>query len=194
MHILASWLLPPCVAVVFTLAACGGRVVVDGSGGSSNGSGGNASSSSSGAGASTTTSSSSVTTVSSSSGGTGGGCPNPFPGVEAPCDLEGQTCKVPNACCGGQALCKGGFWTFLGPFCNIGCAPDCGPGGFACQNDKVCATFLGKITTYQCADDPCPPQALACSCAKPLCAAQAMVCNNIQDGFKVLCDCNGPCN
>jgi hypothetical protein len=30
--------------------------------------------------------------------------------------------------------------------------------------------------------------ALSCSCAASLCANEGMMCNNIQMGFKVLCD------
>src|SRR4051794_1571224 len=104
MRILASWLLPACAAVSLT-AACGAHVVVDGSGGM-NGTGGSSSSSSSSATAS------SSSTSSSSSSSSGGGCPADGPDVEAVCEQEGEVCNVPHACCGGQAVCKGGFWTF----------------------------------------------------------------------------------
>jgi hypothetical protein len=186
MRILASWLLPVSAAASLT-AACGAHVVVDGSGGM-NGTGGTSSSASSSATASSTA------TSSSSSSSSGGGCPPSGPDVEAVCEQEGEVCAVPNACCGGQAVCKGGFWTFEGPFCNMPCEPECGPDGFACAVGKTCVTFLGKITTYRCIDDPCPPQALDCACATPACMTEGMICNNIQDGFKVLCDCVGGCN
>lgn len=187
MRSLPPWLLPACVAASLAgIGACGGRVVVDvtGNGGASS----SASTASTGPGPSTTV-------ASSSSTGAGGGCPAaPFPSVEGACTQEGLACPVPNACCGGQAVCMGGFWTYQAtPPCNMPCSPDCGPGGFACAGGKVCVTFLGKTTTYQCADPPCQGP-LTCGCAAPLCMIEGLVCNNIQDGFKVLCDCNGPCN
>ena len=193
MRILTYWLFPACVA----LGACGGKVVIDASGGTggtggsggTGGTGGTSSSSSNSASASASSSSASA----SSSSGAGGGCPSAFPGIAASCDQEGLICDVPNACCGGQAECKGGIWTFDSPLCDGPCAPDCGPDGFACEVGTLCVAFLGKTTTYQCSFSPCFEK-LSCVCVESLCAAGGMVCNNIQDGFKVLCDCNGPCN
>ena len=181
MRILACWLLPACIA----LTACGGKVVVDGtnSTGGTGGTGGTSSSSSNSASVSASSSSASA----SSSSGAGGGCPSAFPGIGASCDQEGLICNVPNACCGGQAVCKGGIWTFDSPLCDGPCAPDCGPDGFACEIGTLCVAFLGKSTTYQCSVSPCFEK-LSCGCADSLCAAEGMVCNNIQDGFKVLCD------
>ena len=186
MRILAWWFLPACTALV----ACGGKVVVDGTG-STDGTGGTGGTSSSSSNSASASASSSSASASSSSGA--GGCPSAFPGIAASCDQEGLICDVPNACCGGQAECKGGLWTFDGPPCNEPCAPDCGPNGFACEVGTLCVAFLGKSTTYQCSVSPCFEK-LGCGCVDSLCAAEGMVCNNIQDGFKVLCDCNGPCN
>jgi hypothetical protein len=94
---------------------------------------------------------------------------------------------VPNACCGGVALCKGGYWTFAGPFCSQPCTPECGPDGFACQAGTLCVTYIGPITTYTCAISPCF-EMVSCGCVEALCAEKMMTCNNIQDGYKVLCD------
>src|SRR4051794_15393732 len=110
------------------LAACGGKVFIDkdsGSGGSGGGGAGGASSSSS---SGSSSSSSSASSSSSSSGSPV--CPVPFPGIEAPCGVEGMMCSVPLACCKGNAICKAGLWTFDGPFCDQPCEPDCGPNGF----------------------------------------------------------------
>lgn len=189
MRILASGLI---LASAAGLAACGGKVIVDG-GGTAGAGGASASASSSASTVTSTSASSSTSTSASTSTGAGGGCPSPFPGIEAPCDQEGQSCQVPHACCGGSAVCKGGLWTFEGAFCNSLCGPDCGPDEFVCAPASVCVTFLGKITTYQCAESTCPEGGLACGCAAPLCAAEGLICNNIQDETKVLCDCNGDC-
>ena len=175
------------LASVACLTACGAKVVVDGTGGMV-GTGG--SPSTTGPESTVSTGTTPMTTVTSS--GTGVSCPDPFPGIEASCDQEGQVCQVPGACCEGSAICKGGFWQFNGPLCDMPCGGDCGPGDFSCAVGKLCVTLLGKITTYQCADSPCDA-GLDCSCAAPLCEAEGLICNNIQDGFKVLCDCNGDC-
>jgi hypothetical protein len=96
-------------------------------------------------------------------------------------------CPVPNACCSGSAVCKAGFWQFVGPLCGQPCTPDCGPDGFACTPGTLCVAYIGMITTYQCRVSPCFEQP-SCTCTEPLCEEQGMKCNNIQDGFKVLCD------
>jgi hypothetical protein len=69
----------------------------------------------------------------------------------------------------------------------MSCTPPCGPDGFACDTGLVCVTYIGQTTAYQCAQDPCPGP-LSCSCAAFFCVAEGMACNNIQMGFKVLCD------
>lgn len=84
-------------------------------------------------------------------------------------------------------MCKGGFWQFLPPLCDAPCGPECGPDEFACQPGAVCVTYIGSITTYQCRVNPCF-EGLGCGCVESYCAEQGMSCNNIQDGFKVLCD------
>jgi hypothetical protein len=173
-----------------TLAACGGRVVFDGEG--AGGSTGSSSSSASGSSSVSSSSSASSSSTVSSSSGNPDTCPVPFPGIEASCPTEGQICQVPLACCAGTALCKGGFWHYTGQVCQELCGPVCGPDNFTCLPDVACVTYLGKTTTYQCRKAPCGPE-LLCSCAEPLCEEQAMKCNNIQDGFKVLCDCQGNC-
>ncbi|MFT3770594.1 MAG: hypothetical protein QM820_34640 [Minicystis sp.] len=114
-------------------------------------------------------------------------CPQPFPGVQGPCDHEGLQCPVPLACCGGNVTCKNGFWQHSAPACGQPCTSDCGPDGFACQAGAVCIAYIGPVTTYQCRENPCSGP-LACGCAGALCAEQMMSCNNIQDGFKILCD------
>jgi len=165
------------------LAACGGNVVVDGTGGTG-GTGGSTSTTST----SSSSSSSSTTSSSSSSSGTVTTCPDPFPGVEAPCTEEGQVCGVPLACCGGHATCTGGRWTYQEQPCAQPCGLDCGPDGFSCQGGALCVALIGETTRYQCAADPCAGAPLACSCAQPLCANGMLTCNNIQQDFKVLCD------
>lgn len=186
----ASWLF---TVALGALAACGGKVVVDGTGGAGGTGGTGGMFTSSGCldctTTTTTTATTTTTTTSTTSTSSSGNpaCPDPFPGIFTKCDVEGMECPIPLACCGGDALCKGGFWQYIGPFCDQPCAPDCGPDGFACTPGAVCVAHIGPITTYQCEKDPCP-NGLACSCAEPLCAEQMMSCNNIQGGFKVLCD------
>jgi hypothetical protein len=102
------------------------------------------------------------------------------------CSSEGMTCPVPGACCGGTAVCQNGFWSYQ-PSCHDACTLDCGPNGFACNLGLVCVTYIGMTTVYQCVPSPCEG-ALSCSCAGQLCANEGMMCNNIQMGFKVLCD------
>jgi hypothetical protein len=65
--------------------------------------------------------------------------------------------------------------------------PDCGPDGFACAVGFVCVAYIAQITTYQCAASPCAG-GLGCDCAAQLCAAEGLACNNVEQGFKVLCD------
>ncbi len=166
--------------ILASLAACGGNVVVDGAG------------TTTGSTSSSTSSTTSVTTTSVTTS-TVMDCPAPFPGIEASCGVEGQVCAVPLACCSGTATCAGGFWKYTGVPCAEACTPPCGPDDFACQGGAVCATYIGKTTLYQCAPDPCSPDPLSCACAAPLCALESMVCDNIQMGFKVLCDCQGQC-
>jgi hypothetical protein len=174
-------------AAAALLPACGAKVTVDGTTGAAGaaGTGGAASSSSSGAGGTTLTT---TTTTSSGTGGSAGGCPDPFPGIEAPCPTEGQTCAVPLACCGGQAFCTNGFWMFAAQPCAQPCSLDCGPNGFSCGLGGTCVAYIGMTaTTYECRPSPCPGD-LACSCAEMLCQEEGLTCNNIQQGFKVLCD------
>jgi len=176
------------------LLACGGKVVVD-SGTGEGGAGGDATTSSSSASSGPTSSSvsasssggSSSSSASSATGGAGGGCPDPFPGIEAPCDQEGAVCAVPGACCNGNAVCKSGRWTSEGPFCNMPCI-DCGPNNFACVVTNVCVVELSFSTVYKCAPDPCDDGPLKCSCAKDLCTADGFVCNNTSS-TQVFCDC-----
>lgn len=188
MRLLASLILG---TLAFALTACGGKVIVDGFnegvGGAGGGGVGGA------GGAPTVTSSSSSTVVSSTVSSTSSGavCPAEL-AISASCDVEGMTCSVSLACCGGSAVCKNGFWQFLAKPCNSACTGPCGPDKFACQAGAVCVAYIGKSTTYECRPKPCPGP-LACGCASPLCAEQEMVCSNIQDGFKVLCDCKGQC-
>lgn len=182
------------------LGGCGGKVVVDlpagtggggGSGGAASSSGTSSTGGASSSSASSTTSSSSTTASSagSSSSSTGGtGCPDPFPGIYATCDQEGLKCSVPFSCCGGVSFCKNGFWQYAGaPDCGEPCTPDCGPDDFTCQAGTLCVAYIGPVTTYQCRVNPCF-QGVSCGCAGPLCEEQMMTCNNIQDGYKVLCD------
>jgi len=76
--------------------------------------------------------------------------------------------------------------------CGQPCTLQCGPDNFSCQAGAVCVAYIGKTTVYECREKPCMGS-LACGCAAKLCAEQQMICNNIQDGFKILCDCNGQC-
>jgi hypothetical protein len=170
------------------LAACGGKVYIDptGTGGDGGGGASSSSASSSSASSSNATSSSSASS-SSASTGTGVSCPEPFPGIHASCPVEGQICSVPLSCCNGSAVCKDGLWFFLASDCNQDCDPDCGPDAFACVPGALCVTYIGPITTYQCRKSPCD-DAITCGCAEPFCDEQGMTCNNIQDGYKVLCD------
>jgi hypothetical protein len=95
---------------------------------------------------------------------------------------------VPGACCSGKAVCLNGFWKYVPPSCPPqNCTLECGPDGFACDPNLVCATYIGMTTVYQCVPNPCTGP-LSCSCAAELCAEEGMMCNNIQMGFKVLCD------
>lgn len=105
----------------------------------------------------------------------------------AGCDQEGLECQVPLSCCDGKALCKGGLWVYLDPFCGKVCTPDCGPDAFACEPGTLCVTYIGPITTYQCRANPCF-EGVSCGCANGYCQEQMMTCDNIQDGYKVLCD------
>jgi hypothetical protein len=168
----------------FGLTACGGNVVVDGMG-----SGGSITTTTTG-----TTTSTSTTTITTTTTGTttttttGAACPVPFPGIEAPCPEEGQICPVPLSCCGSSAVCKAGFWEFQLQPCGQPCSLDCGPNGFSCEAGAVCGTYIGMETTYTCEVDPCPGAMLSCSCAAPICTQHGFSCNNIQMGFKVLCD------
>ena len=188
MRSLAYWSSLLAVALV----ACGGNVVVEASGGAG-GEGGGAPTSSSSVSSGPTSSSGSASSsvgsssVASSSSTGGGGCPEPFPGIQAPCAEEGAVCPVPGACCGGQAVCKGGLWTSEGPFCNMPCI-DCGPSNFACVVGNVCVVELSFSTVYKCAPDPCVGGPLKCSCAKDLCAADGYTCNNTSS-TQVFCDC-----
>lgn len=180
------------------LAACGGNVVVDGSpgtGGTGGTGGATATSSTTSTSSSTTSTSSSSSTSStsstsgtSSSSGSVTGCPDPFPGVEAPCSQEGQSCSVPLACCGGSVTCTNGFWTYRENPCGLPCGQPCGPDDFTCSAGTVCVALIGETTRYYCAEDPCAGAPLACSCAGQLCTSWAMACNNTQGGYKVLCD------
>src|SRR5262249_13285344 len=125
--------------------------------------------------------------------GTGMTCPNPFPGIEAYCTEEGAVCSVPNACCGGQAQCKGNHWTFIGPLCNHICGSPCGPDSFACEQGFLPIAYIGKTTTYQCAVNPCFEE-LGCPCVEAICEAEpGFTCNNTEGFDKVLCDCKGQC-
>ncbi|APR78784.1 Hypothetical protein A7982_04131 [Minicystis rosea] len=169
-------------ALAIGLGACGGKVVVDGSAGTggAGGSGGSSSSSS-------PTVSTSVVSSSSSTSSGPAVCPDPFPGIQASCDHEGLQCVPPLTCCGSPATCKGGLWHYDEIDCDAPCAAPCGPDGFACTAGAVCIAYIGTVTTYQCRENPCQGP-LDCSCAGSFCAEQMMSCNNIQMGFKVLCD------
>jgi hypothetical protein len=166
------------------ITACGGKVIVDGIPEGAGGAGG-------GGGAPSSSSSSSIASSNVGSSGTGGICPVNV-GIEALCSQEGQVCPMPLSCCSGSATCSGGRWHFSAVKCGQPCTSQCGPDDFSCQANAVCVAYIGKITTYQCRDKPCAGS-LACGCAEPLCAEQAMTCNNIQDGYKILCDCKGQC-
>jgi len=112
--------------------------------------------------------------------------------IDATCAQEGQVCQIPLSCCGGSAVCKGGLWHFQPVPCGQPCTNQCGVDNFSCQVGAVCVTYIGKTTTYQCRKKPCGGS-LTCGCSEGLCKEQGMVCNNIQDGFKILCDCPGQC-
>src|SRR5262245_16491655 len=148
MRILASTLL------VLAFAGCGGKVFIDESGGSG-GSGGMTTSSSTGTINTTTVTTSTTTTVTTTTTtSTGLTCPD-NPAVEGKCDVEGQKCPMALSCCGGEVICKNGFWTYLPIFCNSFCTPECGPDHFACEGEAVCVTYIGPITTYNCQKMPC---------------------------------------
>ena len=172
------------------VAGCGGNVVVDGSG--TGGAGGAPTTSTSTTfttittGTFTTSTTSTSTTSTTTTTTTVTGCPAPFPGIEAACTAEGEVCPVPLSCCGGSATCTNGFWKYDAVACPLGCTPPCGPDKFACEGTTVCVTHIGSTTTYACEKDPCPAGALSCACAAPLC--NGMMCNNVQMGFKLLCD------
>jgi hypothetical protein len=178
-------------AIVASVVACGGNVVVDGMsavGGSvaTGGMMGGMPTTSTTTSTVSGSSSSSSSVVSSSSSGSPA-CPSPFPGIEATCTSEGLACSVPGACCAGKAVCLNGFWKYLPVPCMQSCTLTCGPDGFTCDGGLACVTYIGMTTVYQCAPNPCAG-ALSCSCAASLCAEEGMMCNNIQMGFKVLCD------
>ena len=90
------------------------------------------------------------------------------------------------ACCGGHATCTNGFWTYQENLCGLACGMSCGPDEFTCAEGAVCVALIGETTTYLCEEDPCAGALLSCSCAASLCGS--LMCNNIQQGFKVLCD------
>jgi hypothetical protein len=176
------------IMAALTLAACGGNVVIDGApgtgGGGTVGTGGAV-----GTGGTSNTTTSTSSSSSSTSSGTVVTCPDPFPGTEAACSQEGQVCAVPLTCCGGNATCTNGFWKYHAYSCGLPCSSQgCGPDGFACAAGAVCVALIGATTAYQCQDDPCAGAPLACSCAAELCTSWMLTCNNIQQGFKVLCD------
>lgn len=113
-------------------------------------------------------------------------CPDPFPGVYAPCSDEGEHCTAPLACCGGEVVCQNNLWIYVGPSCD-GCPTDCGPEGFGCVAGALCVVHLAFTTTYTCEPNPCGG-APTCACAEPLCDAWDMDCNNTS-GNEVYCDC-----
>ena len=158
--------------VCLGVAACGGKVVVDPTAGS-----GGASASSSPA-------------VSSSVSGSPHTCPSPFPGTYAQCDVEGQVCPIPDACCGVSATCQGGVWINGAPTCAEPCIP-CGNDvdGFACAADAVCVNEVLEIggSHYSCAPNPCPGMP-DCSCAASVCTTPGFQCVSTV-GFSVSCVC-----
>jgi hypothetical protein len=178
------------LGVAFGLAACGGNVLVDGTGtgGTTTTTSETTTTSTGTTTFTTTTGTGTTTTTMTTTTTTEPGCAVPFPGIEAPCMVEGQVCPVPLSCCSGSALCHNGFWTFQPIPCGQPCELACGPGGFSCQGGAVCGTYIGMETTYTCEKDPCPPGPLSCSCAEPICQQHGLTCNNIQGGYKVLCD------
>lgn len=84
-------------------------------------------------------------------------------------------------------MCQGGLWQYLGVDCAQPCSLDCGPSGFACEPGALCVTYIGMTTTYQCRGNPCF-ETVGCPCVDSFCQEQGMTCNNVQSGFKVLCD------
>ncbi len=82
----------------------------------------------------------------------------------------------------------GGFWIDLpAPPCAEPCTPECGGNGFSCQAGNVCVAYIAMETSYTCEPLPCEGP-LQCICAEALCNLKGQKCNNIQNGYKVLCD------
>jgi hypothetical protein len=169
--------LPAAVASTLLLASCGSTVTELTS---SSGSTGTTSASSA-----TSTSSSSSSTSTSTTSGSGAPCPDPFPGVLASCSTPGQVCTVPLSCCNAQVTCTDGQWAHpTAPLCHEACTEPCdgnamatGAHDFACEMGTLCVVDVKALSpietlaTYQCAADPCPGGALACSCAAALCGS-----------------------
>ncbi|MEP7120473.1 MAG: hypothetical protein ABJE95_06180 [Byssovorax sp.] len=176
-----KWLLAVLVAgASLSALACGGKVVVDASGGG----GTSASTTTTAVTASAVTSASAATTTSATTGTGGGECPDPFPGILAPCNQEQLVCPAPGACCPGTAVCKDGVWRFPGPDCQSLCAVPCGPDEFGCNS--VCVIDVsGSGSTFRCAQNPCDGT-VSCGCATPLCDEKGETCALVS-GFTLTC-------
>ena len=183
------------VSLALALSACGGKVIFSEAGSGGTGAGTTSSKSSGKTVGATSNNGQSVGTTNGSvavSTGTGaaGTCADfGFNGIGASCGNEGQACVVPNACCGGSAVCKNGVWVFLGPLCQQPCLT-CNAEGFACDLDAVCVIDQLGFTqdTYQCFPNPCPAQTLDCSCAQPVCGQNFLTCQGTMQST-VVCDC-----
>ncbi len=104
-----------------------------------------------GTGGTSTSTSSSTTTTSTGSGGGDGG--------------QGNTAGQGGATGGNGGSTSSGSGGGGGAF-------TCGDDNLECNHPQICVTFIHTTgpqttTTWECHDDPCAPEALACTCAVP---------------------------
>ncbi len=103
----------------------------------------------------TSTSSSTTTTSSSATGGGDGG--------------QGNTAGQGGATGGAGGSSTSGSGGGGGAF-------SCGEDGLSCTVPQICVTFIKtagptQTTTWECHDDPCAPEPLACTCATAICGS-----------------------
>jgi hypothetical protein len=174
------------LAFAFVVSGCGGKVIfVDG------GAGGAGAATSSGHSATGSNATGVVaTSVGTSGQGGAGTCLDfGFNGIGSSCADEGLVCSVPYACCGGEAVCQNGVWTFTGPLCNTPCVP-CDGSSFECAIGAVCVIDEPgfQAPTYQCFPDPCAPAPLDCGCAATVCEQNFLACQGTKEST-IVCDC-----
>jgi hypothetical protein len=152
------------------LGACGGNVVVDGAGGATT------TTSSTGVGAGVTTTgvtttgvTTTVVTTSTVVTTTAGSCPTLPPNPGDPCSTPGLGCPMPLLCCGVTVTCTAsGTWNVPPADCGQPCIPCGPPGSPGCSGEAVCV-FYSASSEGSCEPNPCPGQALGCTCAESVC-------------------------